>query len=331
MIANDACKANIKMSFESICSTPPVRLLFAFVRIVISIADVFKQGMVTLICHKFREVFSLRVNRILLNELVTHNRRIYSALCRVESIELRTSVPCCLSLDLKDYTQGDFYFAGFPDFTVNLLYYCNDETLFFDIGANGGLVSLALSRFLPHSNIFAFEPVLSTFQRLRQNLQDNCASAKAVNVALSSLDGTLRMVIPDTDSGSATASTAPADLMNLHGCETRTTVNEVKCMRFDSYFAEYVVVQFESARRFAFKIDVEGHEIETLRGMSEFLSRTDIAVFAVVEVRRENGLAVHELLSSFGMKPHSNERSAERINGHHSDCIYIKEPVGSLG
>ena len=81
--------------------------------------------------------------------------------------------------------QAHFYFHGFPAFFPELLYFCDNKTAFFDLGANMGLVSVGLSKFLPQIHIFTFEALLSTYARLKDCFAENCPRANCYNIALS--------------------------------------------------------------------------------------------------------------------------------------------------
>src|SRR5436190_24196398 len=110
------------MTLESLCSSTPFRLLFALQRLGVGLLSKLSPNFLNFLCYKLREIFSPRLNNILMVELITKNRWIQSAPCVSATIDLRLPLSCQLALDVKDYTQGDFYFSGFPHFTVELVH-----------------------------------------------------------------------------------------------------------------------------------------------------------------------------------------------------------------
>lgn len=73
-----------------------------------------------------------------------------------------------------------------------------NKTTFFDIGANYGIYSIQFSRLFPALNIHSFEPVLSTYNVLLENIKINKLFQKNINInniALSSEPGELRITV----------------------------------------------------------------------------------------------------------------------------------------
>jgi FkbM family methyltransferase len=135
----------------------------------------------------------------------------------------------------------------------------------FDVGANIGLVAIPLAQKLPDCRVYAFEPHPANTLRLHENIELNGVSnVEVVPAAVSSFQGTLAM-----------AESSPM----MHNVRS-TGKLRVPCIALDAFigsgdFPVDIV-----------KIDVEGHELEVLRG-AKFLLRTQRPV-VVCEVN--NGL-----------------------------------------
>ena len=141
-----------------------------------------------------------------------------------------------------------------------------------DIGANIGLYSYALSRLCPR--VEAFEPQPEVARVLR-------AFARGTNVtlhetALSDTEGELTLHVPVIGGEAATgmASLRSDFPEGAAGASTRNI--KVPVRRLDAY--GFTGVGFA-------KIDVEGHEIEVLRGAEETLAREKPVLLIEIEQR----------------------------------------------
>jgi len=72
----------------------------------------------------------------------------------------------------------------------------NKPSIFIDVGANFGVYSLRISKLFKMLNIIAFEPVLTTFNKLKNNIKINNLEKriKIYNVGLSNTSGTKKMI-----------------------------------------------------------------------------------------------------------------------------------------
>lgn len=146
---------------------------------------------------------------------------------------------------------------------LNLALLLQPGDVFVDVGANVGLYSATLGRvsqLLPDNRVVAIEANPDTANRLRETLRD--AHAEIINVALSERDAELEFVTGVT-SGVFSASA---------GDDNGTTVR-VPCRTFDSLALP--------AGDLVVKIDVEGHELQVLRGAEQTLSAGRVKVLYV--------------------------------------------------
>lgn len=133
----------------------------------------------------------------------------------------------------------------------------------FDVGANAGDYSKALSLHIPGARIFAFEPVAGTFDLLQKNTSGN-NGIQTFNFGFSVERGSLDIGVAEEK----------GVLSSLHSVYKDHPAYEVVTCEFrtiDEFCAENNVDHIN-----LLKIDVEGHELFVLRGASEMLKEGKI-------------------------------------------------------
>jgi FkbM family methyltransferase len=135
--------------------------------------------------------------------------------------------------------------------------FCGDARCFVDVGANVGLISLALAREFPQLEVFAFEPDPVAAQRLRQNISLNPRLRARIHVA----------EIAASDSVGEAVFEPSGDRRNIEtGRLAEPGRSEglfrVQADRLDRFFQEIGTVPD------LVKIDVEGGELRVLQGMT---------------------------------------------------------------
>ena len=141
---------------------------------------------------------------------------------------------------------------------------------FVDVGANVGQFCVRLNRRDPAVDLrtWAFEPVPQNFALLRRNLARNRVTRTEVfMVALSDRDGQMPMRFDQTQAGDAALLT-----------EATPTSIAVTVGRGDHWLAD---LRPGAVR--LIKIDVEGHEVEVLRGLRQTLGRADFTTVVCIE------------------------------------------------
>lgn len=140
--------------------------------------------------------------------------------------------------------------------------------VFVDIGANVGYVSCALAeRCGAHGTIRAFEPNPKVFRLLEENLR-KFPQAKTFNLALGNQAGELPFYVGwDSCVGSLVAGYNEGH----HGADKSGAIEKVivKVQRGDDALASL-------SRIDVLKLDVEGYELEVLRGLGGKLERHEI-------------------------------------------------------
>ncbi|HET7409055.1 MAG TPA: FkbM family methyltransferase [Paracoccaceae bacterium] len=140
----------------------------------------------------------------------------------------------------------------------------------FDVGANVGQTARGLVRYFPDDPIYCFEPVESSFEVLQRDYADRVT---AVRSALGSVPGTGEMHL-HTDSELDTLA-APGDLAASLSTGDSVTV---PIDTVDGFAARHGIERIG-----LLKMDVQGWELEVLRGADRMLGSGAIAaVFSEV-------------------------------------------------
>lgn len=150
-----------------------------------------------------------------------------------------------------------------------------------DIGANVGHYTLKFSSLVGKSGrVFALEPVPATFQLLAANLRFfQFQNVTLLNLAATDNPSVVGMQMPVSEKGQR-------NYYEAHLCNKKTGL-DVFCVPIDT-------IPFPQAIRLI-KIDVEGHELSVLHGMSELLRRDHPCL--VIETNAQPVLA---LLKGYG-------------------------------
>ena len=142
----------------------------------------------------------------------------------------------------------------------------------YDIGANLGFFSLLFSRFAgPGGSVYAFEPVPGNADAIERNARINgLENVKILRIALCQVDGTAELLLAHHVGGATLQSAGvPPDLagsLMVHTASVDTLV------RNQELPPPNIV-----------KIDVEGAELDVLRGMERVLRNWAPAVIAEVD------------------------------------------------
>lgn len=184
-------------------------------------------------------------------------------------------------------------YAGLHEFSdmCFLLHLLRKEDHFIDVGANSGSYSI-LAGAVMGARVLAVEPIPSAYERLVSNFKLNGieSPSKAMNVGLGSMPGSLFM-------------TNHLDCTNqiIFSQDTFTSI-KVDIETLDIVTSDLIPTLI--------KIDVEGWELEVIRGGLETLQNPKL--MAIILELNESGLRygfsddqILESLSEFGFQPYS--------------------------
>ncbi|MDQ3193231.1 MAG: FkbM family methyltransferase [Bacteroidota bacterium] len=168
---------------------------------------------------------------------------------------------------------------------------------FLDIGANIGFFSLLASKKVQnHGKVFSFEPVPSTFKKLKENIEINkCKNITVFNNALSDNKETLAMQvsIDGFDAWNSFGKPSGGNKFSEIQFQTDTIDNLISTKLF-------------SDKIDLIKIDVEGWELFVLKGAEKILL-SDYGTVFMIEFNDENfkgagyiGNDIFDFLESYG-------------------------------
>lgn len=139
-----------------------------------------------------------------------------------------------------------------------------------DVGANEGIYANTLKMLAPDATVFAFEPHPLTFSRLQISAAQHAYTA--INQACSDTAGPLRLYDhAESKTGSQHASAYCDVIEGFHGSTAHAW--DVVATTVDDFVAEHALRTIH-----LLKIDVEGHELNVLRGAQQSLARGIIDV-----------------------------------------------------
>jgi FkbM family methyltransferase len=153
--------------------------------------------------------------------------------------------------------------------------YCTgQDAIFLDVGAHAALYSLILRKAAKFERIIAFEPDPRNLAQLNANLLMNDATqaVEVFPIALSSFDGNL--VLLQDENRAVTQVTEASGARSTIACSRLDSLLDVK------------------GKAIVCKIDVEGHEADVIRGMTDLIEHNKIILQVEIhDARREEILA----------------------------------------
>ncbi|MDZ7740891.1 MAG: FkbM family methyltransferase [Bacteroidota bacterium] len=187
----------------------------------------------------------------------------------------------------------DFMFANYAyEWNVKkfVLKHYRDYNVFFDIGANIGTYSIMLAN--KGLKCYAFEPSMSNFNIMQKNISLNGLENRihALNIGLGEHEHMGEFLFNPVNTG---ASHFKKEGLNDTGIKEKLRIRPL-----DDIFEEFML---NSADRVFMKIDVEGMEVEVIKGARKFLSNFN-NLLIVMESKHSESLEIRkelDKLSSF--------------------------------
>lgn len=186
------------------------------------------------------------------------------------------------SIGIKLFKFGS-YEAGTLGFMMS---YLKKGDIFVDIGANIGLMTLHASKLVGEAGrVFSIEPSKTTYEKLVRNVElNNLKNVKALNFGLGST-AQIKKLILNSDPGMNTF---------VDGSSNLNSFEEVKIEVYDD------LEIFKNTNPDLIKIDVEGFELDVLRGLQSVFSNNNGPAFIVeCSSNRENNYFKKELFDFF--------------------------------
>ena len=233
-----------------------------------------------------------------------------------------------VSFDVRDRIQREAYLGFYEPVHVRLLKrLLKPGDVFFDVGANVGYYSLLASQIVTSAGkVHAFEPVAESLAVLERAVNANGVSNIVLNsVGVGAGEGVVTLYTSDVGEvrNSGQASATPS--------ENRPRPRSIRVISLDEYTRSRGVGRVRLV-----KIDVEGMELDVLRGMSTLLSRSD-SPDLFCEVWETNSCELINCLSGHGYhlypSPFTEALSSVRELGGIANLFCTKDPsqIGGPG
>lgn len=173
--------------------------------------------------------------------------------------------------------------------------------VFYDIGANVGAYSLVCSK--AHDDqvtVYSFEPGFNTYAALCRNIIHNGCGRNITPIPTLLLDrmGTTVFKYRSTDSGSARHAVGEQGLATKDFKETKAVYEQPML----SITLDHLVETFGAPAPTHVKLDVDGPELEILKGGARTLSSGTVQTIMVELDEKKNRKPITELLESYGFK-----------------------------
>jgi FkbM family methyltransferase len=214
-----------------------------------------------------------------------------------------------LFINIKDpIDKTIFYKNAYEEKQINFLSEWikkNQPNIFIDIGANFGVYSLRISKLFQMLKVIAFEPVLTTFKKLKMNIKINNLGKriKIYNVGLSNSNGLKKMIALKRrnyiQSGGFSFNVPRRKLNDEDVIQCHKSMKGDEVLKFKK---EKIVV----------KIDVEGYENKVLLGIKNLLNNNKILL--QIEIFDDNFKKINKFLL---------EKRFKLINKFNKTCDYF--------
>lgn len=226
-----------------------------------------------------------------------------------------------LRVPLDDYLGRAVYLFGDldPKVTWVLRQVLKPGDIVFDVGANLGLLSLLTAKLVgPAGHIHAFEPNPELCRLFEATVLHNSLTNVTLHpFALGASEGSLNLHIPTSNSGAASL---------IHTSRPDTYVRSVPVKRLDDVTFQEPILKIA-----LLKIDVEGFELEVLKGAQRILENIhpETILFESNQPGDSNGVTpVMQLLHDHGYEFVSIPRRLVRMTTQVVDLKRPGKPIG---
>jgi FkbM family methyltransferase len=203
--------------------------------------------------------------------------------------------------DLKSWSG--YYLGTYePELVSTLERHVSEGMTVLDVGANHGYFTLLFSQLVgPRGKVYAFEPEPVNYQLLEKTIAANgLSNVEAVKLAVSSRSGVEKLFLEDA-------------YLGTHSMEKKDSDNyiEVNLTSVDEFARERRLPSVDFV-----KIDIEGHEVEALKGMAETMRRWKPSIVCEFQDQR--------LLSQGSEILRDNGYTLETIREHYETQVFAR-------
>ncbi len=142
---------------------------------------------------------------------------------------------------------------------------CEISEVVYDIGANVGIYSLAAKAINPQIKVYAFEPSIHHFPKLKRNIELNAFNIQCEKIAISNKNS-LETFYDLPDPRRNTASLSPDKMKNLKSYTGEILEYKVETVCLSGFIEYHNIKKIDMI-----KLDIELHEPEAIEGLGIYL------------------------------------------------------------
>jgi len=154
------------------------------------------------------------------------------------------------------------------------------DSIFFDIGVNKGSYLYQANQFIPEENIYGFEPHPVLYKKIKYLFP----KAQVFNLALSDVQGVLKFKVPYIGKRESTGR-GTLNINYKEPEETSCKIFDVQVDTLDNFIEKHKVGKLDFL-----KIDVEGAELNVIKGGRNSLLKFKPVMLVEAEERHHNNL-----------------------------------------
>jgi len=184
----------------------------------------------------------------------------------------------------------------------------NEQDYFLDIGSNCGYYALFIAKTFPNTHVIAFEPIKKTYDKLIKNIHLNNLNnqIQTFNFGLSDTNNVVQMRTL------IKKGFAQSGGFTVHDKNRELKTNEI-LLKADLKIGDEAIKYIN--KKLLIKIDVEGHEINVLKGLSRLINNNKI--YMQIEVFHENKENIFNFLKKNDFK------FVKNINGNRKNDYFF--------
>jgi len=184
----------------------------------------------------------------------------------------------------------------------------NEQDYFLDIGSNCGYYALFIAKTFPNTHVIAFEPIKKTYDKLIKNIHLNNLNnqIQTFNFGLSDKNNLVQMRTL------IKKGFAQSGGFTVHEKNRELKTNEI-LLKADLKIGDEAIKYIN--KKLLIKIDVEGHEINVLKGLSRLINNNKI--YMQIEIFHENKENIFNFLKKNDFK------FVKNINGNRKNDYFF--------